>query len=182
MKSIFEYFITQLTTLNLFNEINGLCRRIEGNEPAFYNGNDEMKSITKFDFKTGVCFFLPNGAMSIADADESPIASQYFKKLSQPYSFFALIKTGTGDTDDAYYSGDLALAVLKAISLYNNKTLREDLKVSILQTDLTRIETNSETVFAELKLKPQHNLTAIRVDFSVVAQGNINCLNDLICQ
>lgn len=181
MEKIFEQLIANLQSLGLFTKVNGLAQLIKDGTPAIYNTKGELQNITTSDYTSGVTFFLAAGEMDLNDDIPQIVACDRMVRITYPITLFAITKKGTGGDDSANYEGDLALSLMKAVLINNPKSLRQELKLSVLKTAMKGLSTNTTENLKSINMKDSHNLSCVAIKVDIIAEGAINCINLLSC-
>lgn len=185
IEKVIDYLNLQLNGLNVFKEVKGLCEIINEDErtyPAIYQGKDNLRFITSYDFRNGLVFHIKNGQASITEL-ERVIASSSYKEYSHPIR--AILIHGRGIYDDNNYSQEkIASNVVNAINKRSIPSLRPIIGVDRVSVQVNGYSTDKADInqyFQGIELDIRHDLDVVLVDYNIILRANQSCFDNYGC-
>jgi len=185
IEKVIDYLNLQLNSLNVFKEVKGLCEIVTEDQrtyPAIYQGKDNLRFITSYDFRNGLVFHIKNGQASITELDRV-IASSSYKEYSHPIR--AILIHGRGIYDDNNYSQEkIASNVVNAINKRSIPSLRPIIGVDRVSVQVNGYSTDKNDInqyFEGIELNIRHDLDVVLVDYSIILRANQSCFENYGC-
>jgi len=185
IEKVIDYLNLQLNGLNVFKEVKGLCEIINEDErtyPAIYQGKDNLRFITSYDFRNGLVFHIKNGQASITEL-ERVIASSSYKEYSHPIR--SILIHGRGIYDDNNYSQEkIASNVVNAINKRSIPSLRPIIGVDRVSVQVNGYSTDKADInqyFQGIELDIRHDLDVVLVDYNIILRANQSCFDNYGC-
>lgn len=186
-----------IQTLGIFDPAKtiGLCEMIDEpfkdgeNEltasfPALYSGKDHLRYITNFDYKVGVLFHLPNGAINTIDLDRIQTSKRRIER-TWPLKAIAIIRRDIYGTDSSYSAIELISNLEGKISKQTIPALKTILQVEKIKANVGNSSYDKkqiiEETFININFPPVHNLIAVKIEYEVVISGNEQCFKVYGC-
>lgn len=181
---------TRISTLNLFEQVYGLCNQITKEDkkfPAQYC-NGEYKQVSDFDLHKGIVYHRQTGAISLDQIEEESISdNDPFYQRTFPLRVVAVIKKSLLPIEnDAYMESRVAQDFLSVLAQANTKALRQGLGVDGVTFEVENIITDREEIFKDEysgfeKDFFRYEFLYIAIDYNVLVSGSISCFEP-ICQ
>lgn len=190
IEDVIEHLNTNISTLNCFAQISGLCEwateaKAEGEEmkyPVIYKGKDSLRFITTFDFRNGAFFHIKNGQTDIENL-ESPRVENDYLQYTTPMKAYAIIRRSV--IDDTEYSHEkLANNIIHQINAKNINSLKALIgvnKVDVFVTDYSTDKEEISDVFQNVEIQFRHDLTLVSVEYNIILQGYAQCFQNYTC-
>lgn len=195
IEPIINYANNNLQDLALFQDIKGLCEMVTESQnngevdieikyPAYYNGDDNLESISDLDYKQGVVFHMVNGDLSESELEQIRVRSRYIERR-YPVKLIAIVRRDILNTDTAYSPDEVVNNIISQISDRNIISLRTQLGADKVSIDVRSANTKKdeilEATFFNVEIEGRHDLIVVSVDYEIVVTGNENCLLKTNC-
>lgn len=185
IENVIDYLNTKLLGLNVFKEVKGLCELIIEDErtyPAIYQGKDNLRFVTSYDYRNGLVFHIKNGHATITEL-ERVIASSSYKEYSHPVR--AVLIHGRGIYEDNNYSQEkIASNVVNAINKRSIPSLRAVIGVDRVSVQVNGYSTDKadlQQYFQGIELDIRHDLDVVIVDYNIILRANQSCFDNYGC-
>jgi hypothetical protein len=191
LEIIIPHINTKIATLNMFENLHGLCDIISKDEktfPAEYC-NGEYKQVTDFDLHKGIVYHRLTGDITKEEVEEeSSNGCDPFYETTFPLRTVVCIRKALIKDigNDAYLENKIAQNISSVIAGNNNKALRILLHCDGVEIESNSIKTNREEIFTEEYSGYEQNFMRyeflyIAIDYSVKVTGNISCFENYDC-
>jgi hypothetical protein len=157
---------------------------VEAKFPAFYNGNDQLRYVTNFDYKIGVVFHLTNGEESQSPMDRSRSAQRRYEK-TYPMKCIAIIRRNIYGTDSAYSPKELISNMGPCIGRISFPGLKAQLLYDSAETNVTSSNDDKEAIlnehFQNVEFDAVHNLIVVQINYEIKITGSEGCFLTYNC-
>lgn len=146
--------------------------------PVVYDGKGNLDYITRFDWRTGMSFWLKNGAEDIELLDRVR-ANKERVQITIPLKFHWIGTRTTWQNDTQYLEQYILLALQKAITVDNIPSLRATLGLDRIKTLVTNRQYGAETlegVFDNIDLRLPLDMAAAMLEVDLVITGDMDCI------
>jgi hypothetical protein len=194
IKEVIAHANTNVQTLNVFKEIQGLCEYLyqpkvseerEGEImkfPGFYRGKDSLRFVTSYDFRNGCFFHVLNGD-TVIEPLESNRANKEFLRYTTPVKAFGIHRRNV--IEDSEVGGiKLALNVFHQLQEKNINSLRATLNLSSISIEVESYTTTSEQfeeVFENVDVPRRSDIVIIGFPYRIVLEGYKECFENYTC-
>lgn len=191
LAEVIENRNTQISGLNLFREVRGLCEYIEKPKadgelmtfPALYEGNDALKFVTSYDFRNGVCFHVMNGQITNELLDTGLRANNDLIRVTYPLQLIAIHRRSIID-DTNYTPEKLGQNLLHILRDRSINSLRATLDLNRIGVEVGSIDTDKariDDVFQNVDIKFKHELMIVVIEYNIILEGYDNCFTQYTC-
>jgi len=182
LPDIVKYLNSQLTG---FTSVHGLVEIItqprtddsaQKKFPALYTGKDNLQQLTKFDFKTGLVFWLKNRVTNTMQ-ESNRGGKNYIQQDLRPICYVITKRPDKTSIDD------FEKYIYQRFVLNNSREIREATNYNRIRGYVTSIETNPETVtkdiFENIELPLRHDLMFVKIEMDITAFYYTECLTNV---
>jgi len=146
--------------------------------PVVYDGKGNLDYITRFDWRTGMSFWLKNGAEDIELLDRVR-ANKERVQITIPLKFHWIGTRSTWQNDTQYLEQYILLALQKAVTVDNIPSLRATLGLDRIKTVVTNRQYGAETldgVFDNIDLRLPLDMAAAMLEVDLILTGDADCI------
>jgi hypothetical protein len=182
LETVINNLKQRIETLNIFNEINGLCDIITDGDRVFPAEfcNGEYKTVSDFTDNKNGCYFRLNGAIGIEQTEEeSSNSCDLYTKKTYQLRLVCFVKK-----ESSYTEEKLILNLEKKISFLNSKELRVLTSMDVVSCTPTGTITDREQLFKDeynIENKIGYEYAYFALLFDVVIEGNLSCQDLIEC-
>lgn len=190
---VITYINTQISDLNIFKDVKGLCEFVEQEEsseysttiikfPAYYNGKGQLLNVTDYDFRNGVIFHLKNGDVT-SEQLESMRSETKFLKYTFPIKLVCMHLKQTID-DSAYTPDKFGLNLMSKVNQLSINPLRSILKANKIYVNANSYTTDKDAlddIFQNVEIVFRQELVIVTLDYQIFVEAYQKCFNPYTC-
>lgn len=187
------YINTLIVSLDVFEEITGLCEIIEKDQngttisfPAQYCDNGEYKAVEDYDISKGVVYHRLTGNVT-EDEIESTTGCETNIKKTYPIRTVGVIKKDIlkRKNDNNYIDDKIAGNIANSIAHSSVKSLMSSLKAEDISISVSKYSTNRYEIWNEehknIPMGLDFEYVYFSVDYSIIVEGSTACFDIYGC-
>ena len=167
-------------------EVRPLCSMVQDGDriyPALYTGKDQLRNLTSYQWQSGFVFWLTNGDATIEQLDEVRGGKDRVG-ITFPLRLYWVGSRNVWLTDNQYTGMAVAMRLQQAVAVRNIPTLRTQLGLDRIRTNVTNRTFGREVLtefLTNVDVKFPYDMEAVRLDVDLEVHGTLECITAESC-